>query len=288
MRRLLALLAVLLLASPASAYWEYGHQTIARIAMANVTPATRRAVARILADQALLDTPECPAGTPAEASVWADCIKPLKGADGKPRFGFAYNWHFQDVSVCRPFDLHSACADGNCVSAQIERDVALLSDPKTSRHDRVQALAFLIHFVGDLHQPLHAGEKDDQGGNKIAAAYGIYAPARFNLHSIWDGPLAERAISSGASLVRRFPTAERMRVAAGSVTDWSRESWQVSHDFVYASALGGDACAPNPARVTLDQATIARLVPVARLEVERGGLRLAKLLDLALSRRGRG
>ena len=281
MKRFAFALLALVLGSPAQAYWEYGHQTVASIAMANVRPATRRVVARILADQALLETPECPAGNPAEAAVWADCIKPLKGADGKPRFGFAYSWHFQDVNVCRPFELGTACADGNCVSAQIERDVALLHAPGTSRHDRVQALAFLFHFVGDLHQPLHAGEKDDQGGNKIAAAYGIYAPAKFNLHSIWDGPLAERAITSGPSLVRRYPAATRASVAAGGVTDWSRESWQVSHNFVYAS-VEDDACGPNPARIVMDEATIARLVPVARLQVERGGLRLAKLLDRAL------
>ncbi|MFN3435984.1 MAG: S1/P1 nuclease, partial [Sphingomonas sp.] len=112
--------------------------------------------------------------------------------------------------------------------------------------------------------------------------YGSYSPKRFNLHSIWDGTLAERAITSGPSLVRRYPAAERRRIAAGDVTDWSRESWQVAHDTVYASALGGDPCSPSPAKVTLDAATIERIVPVARLEVERGGLRLAKLLDQAL------
>lgn len=276
-------LAALLLVAPAQAYWEYGHQTIADIAMANVKPATARAVLRILADQALLGTPECPAGTPADAAVWADCIKPLKDAAGQPRFGFAYNWHFQNVNVCRPFDLTPACKDGDCVSAQIERDVALLRAPGTSRGERVRALAFLLHFVGDLHQPLHAGDKADKGGNEVGAAYGIYAPRRFNLHSVWDGPLAERAITSGPSLVRRYPAAQRRRIAAGSVTDWSREGWQVSRDVAYASALGGDPCAPSPARVTLDAATIARIVPAARLEVQRGGLRLAKLLDEALS-----
>ena len=69
--------------------------------------------------------------------------------------------------------------------------------------------------------------------------------------------------------------------AAGDVTDWSRESWHVAHDAAYGSAMA-DPCAPTPARVTLDEATIEKLVPVARLEVERGGLRLAKLLDAAL------
>ena len=280
--RLLPLLAALALAAPAQAYWEYGHQTVANIAMTNVKPATARAVRRILADQALLETPECPAGTPAEASVWADCIKPLKDAAGQSRFGFAYNWHFQNVNVCRPFDLTPACKDGDCVSAQIELDVALLRAPGTSRKDRVQALAFLLHFVGDLHQPLHAGDKADKGGNDVGAAYGIYAPRRFNLHSVWDGTLAERAITSGPRLVRRYPAAQRRRIAAGSVTDWSREGWQVSRDVVYTSALGGDPCGPSPARVTLDAATIERIVPAARLEVERGGLRLAKLLDEAL------
>ncbi|MGP7795846.1 S1/P1 nuclease [Sphingomonas sp. CLY1604] len=275
-------LAALTFAAPAQAYWEFGHQTVARIAYANVAPRTRVAIRKLLAQTPLLDTPQCPATTIEGASTWADCVKPLKGPDGKPRFGYAYNWHFQDVDVCAPFTLEEACKDGNCVSAQITRDVAILKDRRASAKERAQALVFLIHFVGDLHQPLHAGEKHDKGGNDLAAAYGSYSPRRFNLHSIWDGTLAERAITSGPSLVRRYPAAEKRRIAAGTVTDWSRESWQVAHDVVYASALKGDPCAPSPAKVTLDEATIDRIVPVARLEVERGGLRLAKLLDQAL------
>ena len=277
-----ALLVALVATAPAHAYWEYGHQTVAQIALANVTPRTRAAVRRLLAKTGELGTPECPATKIEGASTWADCVKPLKDASGKSRFGYAYNWHFQDVNICKPFTLEEACKDGNCVSAQITRDVAILKDRRASDKDRAQALVFLIHFVGDLHQPLHAGEKDDKGGNDVAASYGIYSPKRFNLHSIWDGTLAERAITTGPSLVRRYPAATRARIAAGDVTDWSRESWQVAHDSVYASALGGDPCAPSPARVTLDEATIEKLVPVARLEVERGGLRLAKLLDRAL------
>ena len=280
-----ALAAALAFAAPAEAYWEFGHQTIAQIALKNVRPRTARAVKALLAKSALLDTPTCSATTIEGASTWADCVKPLKNPDGTPRFGYAYGWHFQDVEICEPFEasLAAACKDGNCVSAQIDRDVATLKDKGASEKDRIQALVFLIHFVGDLHQPLHAGEKHDEGGNKVAASYNGYEPRRFNLHSIWDGPLAERAITSGPTLVRRFPAAERAKVAAGTVTDWSRESWQVAHDSVYASAIpDGDACAATPAKVTLDAATIDRLVPVARLEVERGGLRLAKLLDEAL------
>jgi hypothetical protein len=268
-------------ATPAAAYWEYGHQTVARIAEANIRPQTRVAIRRLLKQQALLDTPTCKAGTMADASTWADCVKPIKGADGKPRFGYAYTWHYQDVNICRPFSLTEACKDGNCVSAQITRDVATLRNRRAAQKDKLEALVFLIHFVGDLHQPLHAGEKDDKGGNDVKATYDSYGPPKLNLHSVWDGLLAERAITSGPSLVRRYTPAVRAKIAAGTVTDWSRESWQVAHDVTYASVMA-DPCAPTPERVTLDEATIAKLVPVARLEVERGGLRLAKLLDAAL------
>jgi len=279
---LLAAPIALALATPAHAYWEYGHETVAAIAEANVRPATRVAIRRLLSSQALLETPECPARTIEEASVWADCVKPLKDAAGKSRFGYAYSWHYQNVNVCAAFDLGPPCKDGNCVSAQIVRQMAVVKDRRAPAADRVRALAFLVHFVGDLHQPLHAGDKADKGGNDVHVNYGIYAPARLNLHSVWDGLLAERAISGPPPLVKRYPAAERARIAAGTVEDWSRESWQVSRDVAYAAALGGEPCAPTATAAHLDEATIARLVPAARAEVLKGGLRLARLLDEAL------
>ncbi|SFP53981.1 S1/P1 nuclease [Sphingomonas rubra] len=279
--RIGALAAAALLAQPASAYWEYGHQTVAAIALANVRPATRAAIARVLKAQGRLGTPECPARTIEEASVWPDCVKPLKDADGKSRFGYAYSWHYQNVNICTRFDLEPACKDGNCVSAQIDRQEAILADRRASPKDRVMALAFLVHFVGDLHQPLHAGDKADKGGNDAHADYGIYSTPRLNLHSIWDGLLAERAISTPPPLVRRYPAAERRRLAAGTVTDWSRESWADAR-VAYEAAYGRDPCGDVPARGAYDEATIARLVPLARDEVVKGGLRLARLLDEAL------
>jgi hypothetical protein len=282
LRLLVTALTAVALASPAQAYWDYGHATVAAIARANVRPSTRAAINRLLAQQRLLGTPECAARTMEEASVWADCIKPLKDAAGKSRFGYAYTWHYQNVNICTAFDLQPACKDGDCVSVQVERQAAILKDRRAPAAERVKALAFLIHFVGDLHQPLHAGDKADRGGNDAKVAYGIYAPERLNLHSVWDGLLAERAISSPGALVRRYPVAERARLAAGTVEDWSRQSWQVSRDVAYASALGGDPCVPTPERAKLDDATIARLVPAARGEVVKGGLRLARMLDEAL------
>jgi hypothetical protein len=280
MKRLLILLAAILgfgaAASPAAAYWEYGHETVAAIAYRNVTPATRAEIRELLKHQYLLETPTCPARTIEEASVWPDCIKELG-----PRFSYAYNWHYQNVDVCKDFTLKGNCPDGNCVSAQIERAVKLLKDRKVPVRERVMALAFLVHFVGDLHQPLHAGDRGDLGGNRAKSTYGIYSTERLNLHSIWDGLLAERAISTPPSLVRVYSPEERAAVNGGTVEDWSHDSWQVARDVVYGSAYG-NPCGPAPQRATLDEAKIEKLIEPARQQLVKGGLRLARLLDEAL------
>lgn len=278
-RWFLGLMALVGLASPASAWWEYGHESVATIAMMSAKPSTQRAIRQLLAKGALLETPTCPVRTIEEASVWADCVKNLKD-----RYSYAYNWHYQNVDVCKPFDIKSNCPDGNCVSKQIDRMTRLLKDKTQPTRVRVEALAFLVHFMGDLHQPLHAGDRHDRGGNDMKANYG--AIQKTNLHSIWDGLLADRAISSppgGATgILSQFPAADRPAMAQGSTEDWSRESWQVAHD-AYATLIG-DACGPLPTtRPTLDNAKVETLIPVLRLQVARGGLRLARLLDEALS-----
>jgi len=274
--RLGFLAALLGLSTPASAWWDYGHETVARIAMEEVSPATRAEVRRLLRQGALLETPTCPVATIGQASVWADCIR--RG----DRFSYTAPWHYQNVNVCRPFDMESACANGNCVSAQIERNLRLLKDRTLPRRERLQALLFLIHFVGDLHQPLHAGDRGDLGGNRFRA---YYSRVRSNLHAIWDGLLAERSISTppadARGLLGALGIEERRSMAQGSVEDWARESWEVSRRFAYGGVLT-DPCADVPAEPpVITQAQIRGLIPVVRTQVTRGGLRLARLLDEA-------
>jgi hypothetical protein len=212
-----------------------------------------------------------------DLSVWADCIK-----GDRVRWGYTNSWHYQNVDICKPFDLKSACADGNCVSAQIDRNVALLKNRALPRHVRLEALAFLIHFVGDLHQPLHAGDHDDRGGNDLKASYGVMPG--YNLHSIWDGLLADRALSAAPALVRKFPADEKAKMTAGTTRDWSMENWAVSRDIAYRRAVDGDPCGAKPqGPVTIDEADVAASRATLRLQVERGGLRLARLLEEALS-----
>ena len=280
LKRLLALCALFLAASPAAAWWEYGHQTVGRVGYMEARPATQAAIRRLLAQSKLLETPTCPAATVEDASYWPDCIKGLG-----ERFSYSTPWHYQNVDICKPFDLKAACRDGNCVSAQVERNLKLLADKTLPARERVMALAFLIHFVGDLHMPLHAGDKGDLGGNRFPVTYGVIA-GRTNLHGTWDGWIAERGISNPPGgldgVLGDFSAAERTAMRAGTVEDWSREGWDVAREFAYGSVMA-DPCGPVPAeRPVIDEATTRKLVPVARRQIARGGLRLARLLDEAL------
>jgi len=127
--------ALFAFAAPAQAYWEYGHESVARIAWLQMRPETRAKVAGLLRQGRLLETPECPVATIEQASVWPDCVKPLGD-----RFTYAYSWHYQNIDVCKPFDLKSACKDGNCVSAQIERNARLLADKNVPVREKLIAL----------------------------------------------------------------------------------------------------------------------------------------------------
>ena len=281
MLRPIVLLLALLLPSPAMAWWEYGHETVARIAWLEVRPLARAEIARLLARSHLLETPGCPARTIAQASYWPDCIRTLGD-----RFSYTSSWHYQNVDICRPFDLAASCRDGHCVSVQVARQARLLGDRSLPTRERVMALAFLIHFVGDLHQPMHAGDHGDRGGNRLPVAYGIIA-GRTNLHLAWDGYLAERAISTpppdARGLLSGLGEADKAAMRAGTVEDWSTEGWVVSRLFAYGTILA-DPCAPPPeARPVITEAVTRDLIPIVRRQVVRGGLRLARLLDEALA-----
>jgi hypothetical protein len=280
-RLVAALAALLALLQPvtAQAWGYYGHATTGRIALANVKPATRAAIARLIAHSRELGTPSCPIHTLADAATWPDCLR-----GGYWRWAYTFAWHYQTEPIDEPYDVRKNCGAGNCVSAQIVRNAAILSDESLPANVRLEAMAFMVHFAGDIHMPLHSGDNDDKGGNAVEATYGI-APG-LNLHSIWDSALAERAISgANPPLVRRYSPAERAALAGGTPADWGRESWELARTFVYANALGREL-APgeaSPKEATLSQEAIVAAVPVVERRIEQAGLRIADLLDAAFA-----
>ncbi|MDY7099305.1 MAG: S1/P1 nuclease [Pseudomonadota bacterium] len=275
---LLALIA-LLFTTPAHAWGFYAHRKTAEIAEVNVSPETRAKIERLMRSEKLLGTPECDLKTIADASVWPDCVRRTRW-----RWGYTAAWHYRTAPICEAYDARRNCPGGSCVTAQIERNHRILADESLLDQLRLEALAFMVHFAGDVHMPLHSGDKNDRGGNDRKAAYGI-APG-LNLHWIWDGPLAERAISDPADpVVRQYSRAERGDLGGGTPAEWGRESWKISRDFVYPTAFDTqDVCRQDlPGETALTQDDIARSIPIARRRVQQAGVRIAELLESAFA-----
>ena len=272
---LLAALALLLQPAAAGAWGYYGHEITAKIALANVSPETRREIARLIAHDRELGTPRCRIRSLENAATWPDCLRGQYW-----RWGYTFAWHYQTEPIGEPYDARKNCSGGNCVSAQIERNFRILADESLPANVRLEAMAFMVHFAGDIHMPLHSGDNNDRGGNDIETAYGI-VPG-LNLHSVWDSALAERAITAAdPPLVRRY-RADELGIAGGGPADWGRESHDLARDFVYPNAFGCDPCAGDlPEQAALSQEAIAAAVPIAERRVTQAGLRIARLLDNA-------
>lgn len=281
MRALAALLLAMLalLPAPASAWGFYAHRQTASIAEANVSPEVRAKIRRLLAHEKALGTPQCPLKSLEDAAVWADCVR-----NEGWRWGYTAAWHYRTAPICQTFNPRANCSGGACVTAQITRAHRILADESLPAPVRLEALAFMVHFAGDVHMPLHSGDNEDRGGNDRETDYGIIPS--LNLHWIWDGPLAERAISDPADpVVRRYTPAERAELSGGSPDDWGRESWEIARSFVYPTAFDAeDVCAaPLPAKTALSQEDIVRGVPIAKRRVQQAGLRIADLLTSAFA-----
>jgi hypothetical protein len=275
----LAAVLLALLPTQAQAWGFYAHRQTASIAEANVSPQVRAKIKRLLRSEKALGTPECPLKTLEDAAVWADCVL----GEGW-RWGYTAAWHYRTAPICQAFNPRANCSGGNCVTAQIERAHRILADERFPDAIRLEALAFMVHFAGDVHMPLHSGDNEDRGGNDHEADYGI-RPG-YNLHSICDGPLAERAISDPADpVVRRYSPANRAELSGGAPAEWGRESWEIARSFVYPTAYDtDDVCAATlPEKTVLSQEDIVRGVPIAKRRVQQAGLRISDLLESAFA-----
>ena len=283
-------------ANPAFAWGSRAHGAITELAMANVSPATRKAVAELLAHEQELGTPKCRIETAADASTWPDCVRLERW-----RWGFTSPWHQQDIPICAGFDPKIDCANGICVTAQIERTRRILADKSLPVPERLVALIFLLHLTEDIHQPLHVSDlNNDYGAGGISVMnlpFGpIVQPAKpspivvrpelkpISLHWVWDDTISGRVLDADHGFVRSYTAAEKADFATGTVTDWAKESWQLARDVVYPQAFGHDPCVgAAPKEVTLSDTQLAQDMPIVRERMVQAGLRLAKLLDEALA-----
>lgn len=282
-----ALLSVLLAASLslapalALAWGVEGHQVIVLIALSRLKPKAAEGVTALLAGDA--DNSLTP-HDPVSESTWADA---WRGAGHKE----TASWHFADVEIDGP-DLAAACpgapsapgeashgAPDACVLQKVEEFVSELHAPGVSPEEKRTALKYLLHFVGDMTQPLHAADHHDRGGNCVLLNLG--GPRTMNLHSYWDTAVVLDLGPDAASLAQRLESQITPELArtwiAGGPKAWLKDSFQVAESAVYTfpTPAGCNGAAP----VSLPTGYAERARAAAALQLEKAGVRLAEVLN---------
>lgn len=255
-----ALCLLLALPALAQAWGPAGHRIVATLAERELTPAARKQVRTLLAvsDDRVL----------ADIADWADELRddPRQHALWRKTAPL----HFVNFgnSDCRYIALLD-CAGGRCVVGAIERYARVLGDRSRSNVERAEALRFLVHFVADVHQPLHAGYRHDGGGNR----YQLRIDNRgTNLHALWDTPVLQLRGESWRRHAARLAHA-RLPSAHGDAPQWAEESCRATRDAgIY----------PHAHRV--DDAYLERMRRLAERRVREAAARLAALLNSALDR----
>jgi hypothetical protein len=270
------IIAILLLSafipSQLFAWGAKGHAIVADIATSHLTRHTKKNLKLLLGKDSL-----------ASVASWADEVRKQRDE--------SYDWHFVDIpkdaegfseerDCFRPQDAHKDAPTDhhNCAVDRIEMFKQVLADENASREQRLEALKWIVHFVGDLHQPLHAVD-EARGGNDIKLpVFGNPQCGDYpcNLHWTWDNMLIEHTGYSEDEYVRRLKKMigrEHLeQKAGGSPADWANESHLQARQIL------------NEKPVAVDQAYFDANIRVVDNRLALAGLRLAAVLNDALGR----
>lgn len=273
----LTALALLLAAVPAGAWSNLGHRLVGELAERHLQPAARAEVQRLLAGES--------EPTLAGVASWADALR----SSDPEAFRRTARWHYvkTEPGSCRV--QADQCEDGQCVVGAIQAQRAILADRSRPLAERRDALKFVVHFVGDVHNPFHASSRDDKGGNDYQVSLRTpikpeaYARNRYvdgvmgtNLHSVWD-----YYVLAAAGL--EFPAyAERLAAApwppattpASDPAGWAAESCRL----IETRGLYPDGH-------KLDHRYLDAHRPLAEQRIRQAGYRLAQVLNQALAPR---
>jgi hypothetical protein len=268
---------------PCWAWGPQGHRTVGAIAERLLSPTAHEMVLKLLADDR--DKFGNPSGrsTLESVSVWADEIR------GTP--ADHPSWHYDDVPVCGSEPKARYCPGRQCNSEQLKRLIGVLADPGAATRERNEALKWVVHLVGDIHQPLHAADNGDRGGNDVQVALaGVATRGRENLHRAWDTELVQLALHARnrqqvpADVEALAGEARSLVVEAGqgSPDSWASESNNLARNIAYHFA--GFVCQGVPQGiVVLDAAYQRDAEAIVRERVLLAGARLATLLNETLT-----
>lgn len=264
--RLLVLLAALAASESTFAWGSQGHRMVGYVADEELTARTRIVVRRIMQADSL-----------ASVANWMDEVRDTYEGRSMQR------WHFVTTKVCG--NGEPSCKNGNCVTSRIEwaRDTLKAGNQAEAR----KALSVMVHLVGDVHQPLHAADNGDFGGNgdnvtnRVCVEFGKTEATPCRLHTYWDTSLVKLAVhgmSEGdaarawSANVGKLPATDSDRPA-----DWATESFELAKNTVYR--FEGFACKKNRLSFAASDDYDAAGQSVVRTRIAVAGKRLAKILN---------
>lgn len=261
--------AACLLPSPAFAWGKTGHRVVAAIADTQLSGLARAHVREILGGAESLD----------EAANWPD---EMRSAPGQFWQKTATPWHYVTLNG---ITYDHAPPEGDALEA-LNHFRSVLRDPAASLADKQLALRFVVHLVGDLHQPLHAGKCCDKGGNDVKVTF-FGKPT--NLHAVWDSALPDDEQLSfselAAKLERHITNQDVLDWWDINPRDWISESAEI-RETVYPTAAdmpkpvkGKKRRKGAPVVPDLSYSYVYRFTPVMERRLQQAGVRLAAYLN---------
>lgn len=228
-----------------------GHRATGKIAEKHLTKKTKKCIDKLLNGQSL-----------AFVSTFADEIKSDRN------FNKYYSWHYVNMDLDQTYEESEKNPQGDLVTG-IDKCISVLNDKSKSEEDKIFHLKMLVHFIGDLHQPMHIGRKEDKGGNSIQVQW---FGRGSNLHRVWDENMIDDFKMSYTDLADNARDLSKKQIEAiekGSVIDWVNEVHKITVD-VYNSAKVGENLRYKYSYDHFD---------TVRTQLQKGGIRLAKVLN---------
>ncbi len=249
---LIAFLGVFLTSNAKSPDWgQTGHRTVGKIAEQYLDKKAKKEIAKILDGQSL-----------ALVSTFGDDIKSDK------RYKDFSSWHYVNMPFGVKYEDSEKNPGGDLVSG-IAKCKAVILDKNASKDDKAFYLKLLVHFIGDLHQPMHVGRAEDKGGNAIQIQWFNNGT---NLHSLWDSKMIDSFQMTYTEMAQNADEISKEQIKylqQGTIADWANET-QTFAIKAYASTEVGEKLSYNYMYDNFG---------IVRSQLQKGGIRLAKVLN---------
>lgn len=252
-RILLFAIAVQLLVGNAFSWGNKGHDVTCAIAARHLSKEAQSAVTSLLDGKSMI-----------YYAAWMD-----QASNNIQEHLHTKSWHYKNIDANETFDNAKLSPKGDILTA-LDEQIAILKDTGTTQEKKSLALKFLIHLIGDLHQPLHLGHLSDYGGNTWKVTF---FKRETDLHTVWDSYLVEAthdwSHTEWAEELDIPDTYDILSIQTDSPRDWAYES------YVIAQQIYRD----TPQDSNISYAYVLAWTPVIERQFLRGGLRLAKTIN---------